>query len=61
MSTAESTRLLRPREVWERLTISKATFWRLVEAGQIPTLRVGKQVRVDPRELEQWLYGEEQA
>ena len=44
-------------EVAELLRVSKATAYRLVQAGELPALRVGHQLRVDPRELDQWLYG----
>jgi len=50
--------LLRPSEVCERLAISRATFYRAVERGELPALRVLGQLRVDPGELTAWLYAE---
>jgi excisionase family DNA binding protein len=55
------TRLLRPSEVCARLGISKATFYRAVERGDLPALRVLGQIRVDENELREWLYGDEDA
>ena len=56
MTTHATERLLKPHEVWERLAISKATFYRLVESGQLPAVRIGGQLRIDERELEAWIY-----
>ena len=35
------------REVARHLGVSKSTLWRLTQAGQIPYVRVGKQLRYD--------------
>ena len=43
MKTGESERLLyRPREVADLLGISRTTAYELIEAGEIPSLRLGK-------------------
>ena len=44
-------------QVAERLTVSPKTVRRLVERGDLPALRIGGSVRVDPDELCTWLCG----
>jgi len=61
MSTIETSRLLTIPETAERLRVSRVTVYRQIRAGEIPALRVGGQLRVDPYELEQWLYATEGA
>jgi excisionase family DNA binding protein len=48
-------KLLSPSEVAGWLSVSRATVYRLVDAGQIPVVRVGGQLRFDRAELERWL------
>jgi excisionase family DNA binding protein len=57
MSTlvTEST-LLSLREVAGKLAVSEKTVRRFIDSGQLPALRVGRQLRVDPEELQRWLY-----
>lgn len=35
------------REIARNLGVSKATLWRMTQAGKIPFMRVGKQLRFD--------------
>jgi putative molybdopterin biosynthesis protein len=49
-------RLLSVGEVATRLGVSRLTVWRLIDRGEIPALRVGRQLRLDPEELNAWLY-----
>src|SRR5918999_424680 len=62
MSTAETrTRLLTVEEVAERLNVSRATVYRMVYDGRLPTLQLGGRgsaLRVDAAELDRWLYGD---
>jgi excisionase family DNA binding protein len=51
--------LLNVRSVADRLSVSEKTVRRLIESGRLPAVRVGGQVRIDPDELEAWLYGSE--
>ena len=37
---------LTPREVMELLAIGKNTFYKMVQSGQLPSFRVGRQWRV---------------
>ncbi len=48
--------LLTVNEVAARLTVSPKTVRRLVERGELPALKIGASVRVDPGELQAWLY-----
>jgi excisionase family DNA binding protein len=48
-------RLLRGSEVAQILNISKALAYRLMADGEIPTVRLGRAVRVRPEDLSQFL------
>lgn len=45
---------LTPREVMELLAIGRSTFYRLVNSGELPAIRVGKMWRVKYSELKTW-------
>lgn len=45
---------LTPKEVMEELAVGKNTFYRLVNSGELPAFRVGKQWRVKRSELMAW-------
>ena len=47
--------LLTTRQVQELLQVDRTTIYRLVEAGQLPAIRVGKQWRFERAELDRWL------
>lgn len=52
-------RLLSITEVAERLGVSRRTVERKIRAGELPALQLGgprTPIRVDQRELEDWLY-----
>ena len=55
MQTTSSQRMLSAAEIAVRLDISRATVYRLAEAGLIPGKRIGIQWRFDHDELEGWL------
>jgi excisionase family DNA binding protein len=65
MSTDVQTRpLLSVRQVAEWLGVSEKQVRRLIDRGAIPAVRLGDKgsaIRVDPDELEQWLYGSQEA
>ncbi len=48
-------KLLRGEEVAEILNISKAFAYRLMAEGQIPTIKMGRAVRVRPEELDRFI------
>jgi excisionase family DNA binding protein len=60
MTIAHVLPLLSLPEVAARLNVSEATVRRKIEAGDIPAVRLGTgpqaPVRVDPDELERWLF-----
>ena len=43
---------LTPREVMELLAIGKNTFYKLVQSGQLPAFRLGRQRRVRRADLD---------
>lgn len=47
--------LLTVEEVAQRLGIGRSLAWRLVREGQLPSVRLGRLVRVPERALENWL------
>ena len=48
-------RLLRPEDVARTLNISKSLAYRLLEQGQIPTVRFNRTVRVRQADLEDYV------
>jgi excisionase family DNA binding protein len=54
-SETPSLLLLSVAEVAARLRVSRVTAYRLIWRGALPALRVGGQIRIDVRELEDWL------
>ncbi len=47
--------LLKPSEVAEALGVGRTTAYELIRTGRLPTIRVGRSVRVPRAELERWL------
>ena len=47
--------LLKPTEVAEVLSIGKSKCYQLISAGTIPSVRIGKSLRIPVALLEQWL------
>jgi excisionase family DNA binding protein len=52
---ADEVLLLRPEEVARALSISRSAVYRLISDGQIPSVRVGKSVRVPRVAIAEWL------
>jgi len=48
-------RLLKADEVAERLNISRRFAYSLMKTGQLPTVRIGRSVRVHPRDLNEFI------
>ena len=61
MAATDTERLLTPIEVQEALRISRRTFFRLIRSGELPAVRIGKQLRVSPAELKNWIYSRDDA
>jgi excisionase family DNA binding protein len=47
--------LLTTRQAAKALSISERTLWQLAKDGKIPTVRIGRSVRFDPRDLQDWI------
>lgn len=47
--------LLRVEVAAERLAVSRATLYRLIQRGELPTIRIGSAVRVPVSAIERWL------
>ncbi len=52
---------LKVPEVAEVLRIARSRAYELVADGKIPSVRIGRSVRVNRRELERWLEGQRYA
>lgn len=50
-----SPRFYRPAEIMERLSISKATFFRQVAAGKIRVVKIGRATRVPAESLSDYI------
>jgi excisionase family DNA binding protein len=48
-------RFLQISDVSELLDISETTARRLVKRGSLPAIRVGRQIRIDEKRLQEWL------
>lgn len=48
-------KLMKAVEVAQRLDISKAMAFQLMQRGQIPTIRVGQAIRVRQQDLEEFI------
>ena len=44
-------RLLTPREVAEYLSLGRSTVYLLIQKGDLPSIRINRSVRVNPRDL----------
>ena len=49
-------RLLDPREVSEILHLSRSYVYQLVRSGRLDAVRLGRAVRVHPRDLEAYMH-----
>lgn len=48
-------RLLRIENVAERLAVSRSMAWKLIDLGELRSVRIGRAVRVRPHDLEAYL------
>jgi excisionase family DNA binding protein len=53
--TSDQELLLRIDTAAQRLSVSRATLYRLIRSGELPTVRIGSAVRVSTAALERWL------
>lgn len=54
-NSAQTTRLLKPREVAGLLNVSRSYAYQLLQSGAIPTVHIGKSRRVRPQDLEVYI------
>jgi putative molybdopterin biosynthesis protein len=47
--------MLRPAEVAELVNVSRKTVYREIGRGELPAIHVGRQLRIDPIDLNQYL------
>ena len=47
--------LVTPREAAQALSICERTLYALTQRGQLPTVRIGRAVRYDVRDLRAWI------
>jgi excisionase family DNA binding protein len=47
--------LLTARDTARVLAISPRQLWSLTDRGEIPVIRIGRSVRYDRRDIEQWI------
>ena len=55
MSQLVADPFLTPSEVLMRLRVNVKTLYRLIGTGELPAVRIGRQWRVRPHDLESWL------
>jgi len=51
----EKARFLTPAEVADMLRVSTMTVYRLIKAGDIPALKVGKSYRLREDDVDRWI------
>lgn len=54
-ATAEQPRLVTTHEVARRLGVSRSTVYRLMETGELPSVRVGGSRRLSSRVIDQYI------
>jgi excisionase family DNA binding protein len=47
--------LLRPMEAAESIAVSKSKIYELLASGSIPSVRIGKSIRIPREELKKWV------
>jgi len=47
--------LLTARQTAKALSICEKTLWTLTQQGEIPCVRIGRAVRYDPADLQNWI------
>lgn len=47
--------LLRIEQVAERLSVSRSMAWKIIDCGQLRSVRIGRSVRVRPQDLVDYL------
>ncbi len=53
--------LLKPMEVAETLGIGRSRMYEMLATGEIPSVRIGKSIRIPVRSLNEWVDNRSQA
>jgi putative molybdopterin biosynthesis protein len=53
--TLDATVLLTPTEVARLAQVSRETVYREISRGELPAIHIGRQLRIDPTDLDQYL------
>lgn len=51
----DSGRLLRIEQIADRLSVSRSMAWKIIDLRQLRSVRIGRAVRVQPKDLEDYL------
>lgn len=57
MTNNTSEKFLKMADIAERLNVSRSTVYRLIKSGELPAIRIGKNFRVRPSDLEVYITG----
>jgi excisionase family DNA binding protein len=57
MSAIPEVTFLTPYDIKNRLRVSSMTVYRLIRDGEIPAHRVGRSLRIDPRDFADFMRG----
>ncbi len=55
METPITTRLLRPREAQVALGLSRSAVYQTIASGAVPSIRIGRSVRIPADALAEWV------
>ena len=57
MTNNENEKFLKMADIAAQLNVSRSTVYRLIKTGALPAVRIGKNFRVRPADLEAYLTG----
>lgn len=52
--------LFKPRTVAEMLDVAPATVYHLVASGELPSVRIGKAIRISKEAIDKWIRDQEE-
>jgi len=56
METQKLPRLLKIEEVCQRTSLSRSAIYRVITAGELKIVKIGKAARILETELDRWIY-----
>ena len=60
MTHTDDRLLFKPRTVAEMLDIAPATLYHLVASGELPSVRIGKAIRISKEAIDRWIREQEE-